>query len=297
MPTPTSFSEMPETLHRADLALRRLGIVPQEIASTLLNDEANLEPVTALKKRAGLEGDEVERLLLWQAARQALPRVASVPVDRSVRWRLDQDLRQLHAMKVSMVAGSYHFNRAAKMATLRRFPAGAMEWELSGIPRSYFLQASFPANLRFLAFVLFRLRGRAPCFFMHVAPPPRNRGLVVPREVFRAYHRMARSLRLQPEVRALLAHAWFHDPAAVRDHPHLEPLNRPYLNHGGLITLLGPAPSSSGVLEGNAQRRADYLAGRVQYRYGFAIWPRDAAIRWADAHLELDDADTGGLPG
>ena len=282
-------SELPETLHRADYALRRVGARAEDVAWTLLLDEANLGPVIALKKEAGLEGDDVERLLLWHAARQALPRIPSLPVDTPVRARLDQDLRQMHAMNVSMAAGSYHFDRAAKMATLRRFPAGPMEWEVSGIPRSYFLQAAFPANLRFLAFVIFRLGGLAPCFFMHVAPAPRNRALSVPKEVLRAYYRIARSLQLQPKVRALLAQAWFHDPAAVRDHPQLEVLNRPYVNHGGLITLLGPAPPSSGVLEGNAQRRADYLAGKIQYKYGFAIWPRDAAIRWADTHPELGD--------
>jgi hypothetical protein len=280
---------MPETLQRADLALRRIGTRAEDVAWTLLNNEANIEPVAALKKEAGLEGDEVERLLLWNAARQALPGVSSLPVDKSIRERLDRDLRQLHAMSVSMPTGSYHFERAAKMATLRRFPAGPMEWEISGVPRSYFLQAAFPANLRFLAFVIFRLGGRVPCFFVHLAPPPRNRALSVPKEVLRSYYRMARSLQLQPGVRGLLAHAWFHDPAAVRDHPHLEVLSRPYVDHGGLITLLGPAPPSSGVLVGNAQRSADYLAGRVQYRYGFAIWPRDAAIGWANAHPELGD--------
>lgn len=231
----------------------------------------------------------MERLLLWIAARRALPRIPSLPVDKWVRGRLAQDLHDLHNLNVSMAAGSYHFDRAAKMATLRRFPAGPMEWELSGIPRSFFLQAAFPTNLRFLAFVIFRLGGRAPCFFMHVAPTPRNRALSIPKEVLRAYYRMARSLELQYDVRALLAHAWFHDPAAVRDYPHLEVLNRPYVKHGGLITSLGPAPASSGVLEGNAQRSADYLAGKVQYKYGFAIWPRDAAIRWADAHPELGE--------
>ena len=284
---------MPEALHEADLAVRRTGMRAEDVAWTFLHgvgdDEASLGPVAALKKEAGMEGDEVERLLLWHATRQSLPRVASLPVDKPVRELLDQDLRQLHTMNVSMAAGSYHFNRAAKMATLRRFPAGPMEWELSGIPRSYFLQAAFPANLRFLAFVTFRLGGWAPCFFMHVAPAPRTRALSVPKQVLRAYYRMARSLQLQPAVRALVAYAWFHDPAAVRDHPHLEVLNRPYVDHGGLIVLLGPASPSSGVLEGNAQRRADYLAGRVQYQHGLAIWPRDAVIRWADAHPEWGD--------
>lgn len=282
-------SEMPESLHRTDSTLRSVGKYAEEMAWTLLSDKANAEAIAALKQEAGLEGDEVERLLVWYGAQQALPRIPTLPVDESVRQRLDQELRQLHTMKASMATGSYHFDRAAKMVTLRRFPAGPMEWELSGIPRSCFLQASFPANLRFLAFVIFRLRGLGPCFYMHVAPSPRNRALSVPREVSRAYYRMARSLELQPEVRGLLAYAWFHDPAAVRDYPHLEALNEPYVNHGGLIILLGPAPPSSGVLERNAQRGADYLAGKVQYRYGFAMWPRDAAIRWADCHPEFRD--------
>jgi hypothetical protein len=86
-----------------------------------------------------------------------------------------------------------------------------------------------------------------------------------------------------------VGHAWFHDSAAVRDHPHLEVLNEPYVNHGGLTVLLSVAPVSSGVLEGNAPRKVDYLAGRLRYRYGLAMWPRNAAISWADAHPELAD--------
>jgi hypothetical protein len=279
--------EIPETLHEADSALRRVGARVEEVAWTLLNDEENLAPVEALKKEAGLENDALERLLLWHAARRAQPQVPSLPIDNCVRARLDQDLLKLPTLNVPMTVGSYHYNRAAKMATLRRFSAGPMEWETSGIPRSFFLDASFPANLRMLAFVASKLRGLKPCFFMHVAPSPRNRALSIPKEVLRSYYQMARSLERQPSVRALLAHAWFHDPAAVRDNPQLEVLNRPYIEHGGLITLLAPAPPSSGVLEGNAQRKEDYLAGKIQYKYGFAIWPRDAAIHWADEHPEL----------
>jgi hypothetical protein len=287
------YLETPEALRTAELALQRIGIRAEDRAWALLvgvrEDDASIVPLATLKREAGLDGDGMERLLVWHAAQQALRRVPPLPIENWVRNRLAQDLNQLHAASESMLAGSYHFNRAAKIATLRRFPAGPMEWELSGIPRSYFLQAEFPANLRLLAFVLFRVGGRTPCFFMHVAPAPRNRALRVPKEVLRAYYRMARSLQLQPGVRALVAHAWFHDQSAVRDYPHLEVLNRPYVKHGGLITPLGPAPASSGVLEGDAQRRADYLAGKVQYKSGFAIWPRDAAIRWADSHPELGD--------
>lgn len=284
---------MPETLEHADQVMRRAGRPPESEAWELLNrvgeDEASIAPLKKLKADAGLNGDELEKLLLWYATQQALNRIASVPIVASVRTRLEQDLLQLPTTAVSLETGSYSFNRAAKMATLRRFPAGPMEWEVSGIPRSYFLQAKFPANIRFLAFAMFRLRGLEPCFFMHVAPSPRNRALSIPKEVLRAYYRMIRSLELQPEIRGLLAHAWFHDPAAVRDNPQLEALNRPYLNHGGLITLLAPAPLSSGVVVGNAQRRADYEVGKIQYHYGFAVWPRAAALRWANDHQELGE--------
>lgn len=260
-----------------------------ELLSRVGEDEASIAPLKRLKSDTGLNGDGLERLLLWYATQQSLNHTASLPIVASVRARLEQDLLQLPTATDSLEAGSHSFNRAAKLATLRRFPAGPMEWEVSGIPRSYFLRAKFPANVRFLAFAMFRLGGLAPCFFMHVAPAPRNRALSIPKEVLRAYHRMVRSLELQPKIRGLLAHAWFHDPAAVRDNPQLEVLNRPYLHHGGLITLLAQAPLSSGVLVGNAQRRADYEAGKIQYHYGFAVWPRTAALGWADDHPELSD--------
>lgn len=288
------FGPIPESLEQAEESVRQhaardVEAEAWELLDHVNEDEASVAPVNKLKIDAGLDGDQLERLLLWYATQQALQQTLSLPIVSSVRTRLEQDLLQLPATTNSVKAGSYSFNRAAKLATLRRFPAGPMEWEVSGIPRSYFLQAKFPANLRFLAFAMLKLRGLTPCFFIHIAPAPRSRGLSIAKEVLRSYHRMSRSMELQPEIRGLLAHAWFHDPAAVRDNPQLEILNRPYLDHGGLITLLAPAPPSSGVMVGNAQRRADYEAGKIQYHYGFAVWPRAAALRWASEHPELGD--------
>lgn len=280
-------AELPEALNAADAALQSIGVNAESRAWELLrqvDDGRGVEPVAELKKAAGLNGDDLERLLLWYAARQAISQVPSLAVEDKVRAQLNQDLRQLHATSGSVAAGSYQFARAAKIATLRRFVAGPMEWEISGIPRSFVLKATFPASLRLLAFVTMRLGGWAPCFFMHVAPSPRNRALSVPKQVLRSYYQMARSLQLQPTMRALVAHAWFHDPAAVRDYPQLRVLSEPYTDHGGLIVTLDPAPPSSGVLTGNNQRKADYISGKIVYRYGLAIWPRDAAVRWADAH-------------
>jgi hypothetical protein len=283
---------IPEALVEIESILRKLGKPSGEIAWSILSGIGDrrsntTEHILALKAAAKLNDDSLERLLIWQAGQQALPQVNSLPVESAVRKLLDRELLQLHEVRVDLGVNTYHFDRAAKIATLRRFPAGPMEWEISGIPRSWFLQARFPANARLLWFVASRLGGRGPCFFMHVAPHPRNRLLSVEKEVLASYYRIARSLELRPQMRALLASAWFHDPAAVRDYPHLEVLSRLYLNHGGFIATLGPAPASSGVLEGDARRKADYLAGKIQYRHGIAIWPRAAAIQWAKEHPDL----------
>ena len=88
--------------------------------------------------------------------------------------------------------------------------------------------------------------------------------------------------------RGLIAAAWFHDPRAEEENPHLAALNGPYREHGGLIVPLGPAGLDSGVLAGNAERRRKVESGEVSYRIHVAIWPRDAAIAWAHAHPECE---------
>jgi hypothetical protein len=283
--------ELPSALSHAAEALARVDRPAARIAGETLrkveDGPQGAAAVEELKSLAGLQGDSLERLLLWHAAQTAHAGLGALPVDPWVRSRLGEDVSGFPTAAGSLAAGSYAFSRAAKMATLRRFPAGPMEWEFSGIPRSWLLKQSPARNLQLLWFVATRLRGLAPCFFMHVAPYPRNRALVLEKEVLKSYHRMARALRLQPEIRAILGHAWFFDPAAVRDHPHLQALNRPFRESGGTIAVLDAAAADSGILEGNLARKRDYLEGKLQYRYGLAIWPRKAAIQWAEAHPEL----------
>jgi hypothetical protein len=286
----------PQVLLEIAENLRRMGkpLDPRQswaALSAMGNDLNDTGPIAALKTELGIvdpADDRLERLYLWQAASQAIPRVTDLPLDPAVKGLLEKDLRDFAVGKTPVPIGSYHFNRAAKIATLRRFPAGPMEWEVSGIPRSWFLQARW-GGVRLASFVASRLKGLGPCMLMHVAPQPRSRALVLEREVMRSYYRMAGCLSLRPELNALVACAWFHDPAAVRDYPHLEMISRPYLQNGGLITPLGIAPPDSGVLEGSAKRRAAYLEGKVRYRLGLAIWPRADAIRWWAANPALSE--------
>ena len=251
--------------------------------------------VAAWKEKARAAGidvqvDALERALLREAASDFEPRIGSLPIVESVKKLLGDEFRfyTKPSLNAPVEAGSYLFVTACKMISLRRFPAGPMDWEISGFPRSWLLKVGRSDLPRLAWFLAVRVGGFRPAFFMHVARRPKNRGLLLEKEVLRGYHRMARSLELQPSMKAILASAWFHDPAAVSENPHLEWLNRPYREEGGLIVTAGPAPADAGFMEHNADRKERFESGSLQYRMGVAIWPRDAAIDWARRHPELE---------
>ena len=275
-----------ETVLKAGHDRRELSLLLARTAC----DSPSEKPIQKIKAQLGMaaEDDSLERLMIRLRAEDALGQIDGLPVHPFVKKSLESDIQALLTVKERLTAGTYNFARAAKLVTLRRFPAGPMEWEVSGIPRSWLLRTGFADFFRMLAFVTTRMGGFQACFFMHVAPKPRSLALVLEKEVMRAYYRMARSLALQPGVRGIVASAWFHDPQAVADNPHLEALSRPYTQNGGAIVLLEKVGETSGVLEGNPKRRMLFEQGLLSYRNGLALWPRAEALAWAEAHPEYD---------
>jgi hypothetical protein len=186
----------------------------------------------------------------------------------------------------------FHGCALAGCATLTRFPAGQLDWEVSGLPRSYLLRLPFWDVPRVAWAVLRQLRGLRPCFTAHMGVR-RYPLLFVEAENHRAYHRMAQSMALQPEVRGLLMAAWFHSPETIRVSPHLAWTNRTPLAHGAILTDLGPASPDDGFLTGSPDRQRLFEAGAYRPTVGLIIWPRQALLAWAAAHPEFGvEADT-----
>ena len=254
-------------------------------------------PIQRLKDQlccAGLDiaRDALERAILTCAARETAPRIETLPVYEPVKLLLRKEFQfytnPVENVESSLTVGTYGFVRACKTISLRRFPSGPMDWEISGFPRSWLLKVKRSGLPRVLRFLLFETRGFAPMFFTHVARRPKNLFLVMGREVLRAYYRMARSLELQPTIKGILSSSWLHDPAAVKRYPYLSWLSRPYLETNGLITTAGPAPADSGFAEGNVGRQEQFAKGELRFQMGVAVWPRSAAIEWAYKHPELE---------
>ena len=268
------------------------------VARAVKDSSATQTEVLEWKQRAANEGlvqadsDAVERVILSYAVGESRPQVGSLRVHPAVKSLINKEFELYEkppGPKPTLVAGADPFVSACKIATLRRFPAGPMDWVISGLPLSWFRAMPRSDIARVAWFTWTKFGGRGPAFYIHIASPPRNRSLVIETEVRRAYYRMARSLELQPEMKGILCAAWFLDLQAVEHSPHLAALNEPFRSWGGsILTNVGPATPESGFLKYNPERRKAYEEGKLKYMLTLGMWPRSAAISWARQHPELD---------
>lgn len=234
----------------------------------------------------------LERKLLLDEALLALPRLASLPVDETVRQLFCKEILLIAEPseetlpKFSMTV--YTFTAMAKIVLLDRFPAGHYHWEISGFPRSWLPKIParlLPSTLRFL---LFGSRGFSPWFISHMRGTGPGTPFLVESEFQKSFYRMALALKQQPHIRAISAQSWLHSPETHRVSPHLAFLNKIFLEAGGIITELGPAAPDDGFATGNKQRAELYRLGQYKPTVGLAACTRLQAIAWAEKHSEIE---------
>jgi hypothetical protein len=236
-------------------------------------------------------GGAFERFLVVAAARDAVDSLDALPVDERVRELFCQNFRMYAA---GTTPEPFDLSRASfvamgRLATLSRFPAGQLDWEVCGIPRPWLFKVPWSRFPRLVSAIAFELRGFGPAFFSHINPNRRNQGILLERESLRAYHRMARSMELQPEIRGLITASWLHSPDTFAISPHLKWLNDVFLQSGGHVFRLGRADVESGVFHRSPERRQAYDAGTFKPTEALIVWPREAMLAWAAGHEDLSD--------
>jgi len=229
------------------------------------------------------------RWLLLNAVRGSIRHVVALRVPASVAALFCREF--MFVANADAADKCFDPNRAAfvdmaKKATLRRFPAGQFDWDVSGVPRRSLLHISPRALPRVALFVAARMHGLTPVFFSHLNPHRQNTSLLE-EEALRSYFRMAEAMRQQPDIIGFAACSWFRSPDTHAVSPHLRWLSDVFLSNGGLVVRAGRADPDCGVLYRSATRRALYASGRFLPTEGLVLWPRRAMLAWADAHPEL----------
>lgn len=237
----------------------------------------------------------LERVLLLRTWRRSLERIPELPVDDSVKRLMCAEARVIARPSARQLTEfdleQNVFVALSKLATLRRFPAGQLDWELSGMPRSWLARVKPRVLPRVAYWVAVRMRGFAPAFFIHLAFRGQQRGALLERDSNRAYYRMAQAMSRQPDVKGLVASSWLHSPDTMTASPHLTGLNRVFLENRALVTTMGSADPESGVLYRSPERRRLFDEGRFTPTTGLVLWPRADMLAWARAHAELADPD------
>ena len=307
-PPPSIAEQVEETRRRCAAALagdalaavadglRRLGVDEAQELALVRDSIDTLEsrgPITALAERLAASGVPVadaalERRLLVLSALRHLDAMAALPVSDSVKREFCREFQFFAAPPAKAIAEFEalrpNFPGLSRAASLRRYPAGQVHFVVSGVPRSWLLKPKGREKVRLAGFLLRRMRGFAPTFFLHMTW---HRKLVLlEKEQYRSYYRMAETMRLQPAIRGIAAASWFHSPDTHRVSPHLAWVNRVFLEHGGFVTTIGAAHPTGGVFQGDVHRRRLYDAGEFQPTTGLVLWPRRAVLAWADAHPE-----------
>ena len=265
--------------------------------SAVTENPATVEPLKAIQARLS-SGDApftegaFERVVLLRAMRVTLEKLAAYPVSDSVKRLYADEVRFIAAPAPSRISTfdltKNVFVGLAKTATLRRFPAGQMTWEVSGIPRSWLPKVPFRSLPTVLKYIV-KLGGLAPTFVPHLSATRRDRTALLERETNRSWHRMAQSMRLQPQIRGLVASSWLHSPDTMQATPHMTGFSRAPLENGALVIRHYRADLECGVFYRSPERKKLYEEGRFIPTHGLVIWPREEMLAWADRHPELDD--------
>jgi hypothetical protein len=230
-----------------------------------------------------------EQWLLLHASLDAAGRIASWRVDDSVRRLWIEEMRFYArpeaAQQPLLALQGVRFREMARIATLRRYPAGQFHWELSGLPRSYLPRTrvkQWPALVRCLA----SIGGFAPMAETHLNDRRKNRLTLSESEGALSYYRLARSLRFHPEMRGLFTSSWLYCRTTGLVTPRLAWMRGIFEDNGAFLGDIGAAPPESGFLTGSEERRSLFEQGSYRPRMVYVLWPRRQMLAWAQRHPE-----------
>jgi hypothetical protein len=287
-------------------ALAQRGFGPAEchrLVEGVDESSSSHAQIADLKSTIGKDSPEftannrLEQFLLLNSASRIANSIAQFPIADSVKRLYEEEFAFFASPGREFLGmfqiGQYRFAEMCKVASLRRFPAGQLHWEISGVVRSSLRHVSTLALPKVIDFLARRLKGYRPCFRSHLNGRRKNSFVLLESEQNRAYYRMAKSMELQPDILGYVSNSWVHSPSTFKASPHLEWLNSVFVENGGLVVDMGAESSDCGAFAGSSHRRELWERGEFAPRSAMVIWPRREMLNWAERHPELEEESVG----
>jgi hypothetical protein len=274
---------------RARLGLSGKPETAFQILSSITVDPRSTAPLAALCASIPSETQAVERTLLLLASQHAIAQVPGLAVSDRVKELFAEEFQFFvnppPVWEPSFAYDGVRYGEMARVCTLRRFPVGQFQWEMSSFPKSWVMKARQPWKV---LLHLTAMGGLGPLFEFHLNARRKNRLVLIEKEANISYYRAARSLEKQPEVRGLFHTSWMFCASTGRVTPRLAWLREVPEAAGAFMVDLGPAAEDSGFMTGSEERRKLYAEGSYRPRSVCILWQRKSLIEWARQHPEFD---------
>lgn len=277
--------------------VKRLGEYADPVAAFHLLSQVTAQggesAIQALRNSIASDADDtnVERALLLLASQHAVTQVPTLPVADRVKELFADEFAFFANPTPAWIPkfrfDNVRFREMARLATLRRFPAGQFHWEIACLPRSWVFKT--PRIWKLLRHVLGRMGGFSPLFEFHLNARRKSGVMLLERQANISYFRTAKSIEQQPAIKGLMLASWLYCESTAEVSPHIAWLRTVPQSGGALAVDLGPAPEDSGFLVGGGDRRKKYYEGTYRPRIGCVLWARQDLIAWAKQHPEFDE--------
>jgi hypothetical protein len=265
---------------------------PEEVESWSLEFWKTRQFPSAIAERLsaanrGNPGDFLPyRFLLLRNSLHSLRCLEEWPVDDEVKVLMCNEYRAFAVADPEWLhffdPAEYSFRALLGISIGKRFRAGLLDWEDAGFPRSWFPRIPRKDLLPTLYHLLFRMGGLKPFWFPHNAFLRGRVQFMREREWEASLLLMAKSMKLQPEIKGVLTGSWFYAPETHKVTPHLAWTTRIFLENGAFMTNTGPADPKAGFMQGAKDRQALYEKGEYRPTETILLWPRKNIMRWLE---------------
>ena len=261
-------------------------------------DPRCMEAVRRLKRHDAEHGHlapfAVERFLALQTYLVALPRLLQMPVPDSIKRQFCITCRDIASTPQQpdqrLALEGHEFRELAQIATLRRFHAGELSFDvIHRMPFTWLLKAH-PFDLPgFVRELCFGMRGVGPMVEPHFNWWRANRIVLLKREHDRAMWRIAQFVEDRPAIKGVACSSWLFSVETGEESPHLSWVREFFAAENARIVDAGPALVERGFLIGNERRRRLYESGLFRPRETIVLWSRADMLAWAHRHPEFAD--------
>ena len=173
---------------------------------------------------------------------------------------------------------NYQFLSYVEELCFKRFPVGIQNIATSGFSRSLIFKQSFPKAISLVKLML-ALGGNSPYFVLHLNP---HRLRLFNFEGWNnVFHLVARMMITHPDIKGLLAGAWFYDPKVKQISPELNYIRELIENIGGEFFRVGSSEDDKAdAFAFSRVRKVAYEEGRYVPTKYITIIPRLTLLKY-----------------